>query len=86
MTKQRLNNLLLMAMTLAVAAPGISGAHAQTYMDLHDLDTSTLASPQYSGIPVQGDGNLYGTTPSVGRYSDVRTPRSNFEGEKKWEN
>jgi uncharacterized repeat protein (TIGR03803 family) len=69
MTMLRLNNLHLLArvMTLAVATFGISGAHAQTYTDLHDFDTPTLASPQYSGILAQGrDGNLYGTAPLGG--------------------
>jgi uncharacterized repeat protein (TIGR03803 family) len=61
-------HLLGMATILAIAAPGISSARAQnTYADLHDFNTSTLASPEYSGILAQGrDGNLYGTTPSGG--------------------
>lgn len=63
---QRFNNLTL-AMTLIVTAFGISGAYAQTYTDLHDFDTPTLASPQYAGILAQGrDGNLYGTAPLGG--------------------
>jgi uncharacterized repeat protein (TIGR03803 family) len=69
MTMQRLQNLHLRAwvLTLALATLGISGAHAQTYSDLHDFDTPTLASPQYPGILSQGrDGNLYGTAPLGG--------------------
>jgi uncharacterized repeat protein (TIGR03803 family) len=68
---QRFNNLplLALAMTLALATLGISGAHAQTYTDIHDFDTPTLASPQYSGILAQGrDGNLYGTAPLGGDF------------------
>jgi uncharacterized repeat protein (TIGR03803 family) len=68
---QRLNNLplLALALTLALATLGISGAHAQTYTDIHDFDTPTLASPQYSGILAQGrDGNLYGTAPLGGDF------------------
>ena len=71
MTMQRLNNLPLLplALTLALATLGISGAHAQTYTDIHDFDTPTLASPQYSGILAQGrDGNLYGTAPLGGDF------------------
>ncbi len=71
MTMQRLNNLplLALALTLALATLGISGAHAQTYTDLHDFDTPLLASPQYSGILAQGrDGNLYGTAPLGGDF------------------
>jgi len=71
MTMQRLNNLplLALALTLALATLGISGAHAQTYTDIHDFDTPTLASPQYSGILAQGrDGNLYGTAPLGGDF------------------
>jgi len=71
MTMQRFNNLplLALAMTLALATLGISGAHAQTYTDIHDFDTPTLASPQYSGILAQGrDGNLYGTAPLGGDF------------------
>jgi uncharacterized repeat protein (TIGR03803 family) len=66
---QRLNNLALLALaiTLAFAAPGVSGAQAQTYSDIHDFAALTLDSPLYSGILAQGrDGNLYGTTPSGG--------------------
>src|ERR1700674_228834 len=69
MTMQRLQNLpvLALVLTLAFAALGISGADAQTYSDLHDFDTPSLASPQYEGILAQGrDGNLYGTAPSGG--------------------
>jgi uncharacterized repeat protein (TIGR03803 family) len=68
MIMQRFHNLALaLAMTLVVAALGISGAHAQTYNDIHDFDTSSLASPQYPGILAQGrDGNLYGTAPLGG--------------------
>ena len=56
-------------MMLAVATLGISGAYAQTYTDLHDFDTPTLASPQYEGILAQGrDGNLYGTAPLGGDF------------------
>jgi uncharacterized repeat protein (TIGR03803 family) len=66
MNTQRPNNLIL-AMTLLVAALGISGAHAQTYLDIHDFDTPTLASPQYPGMLAQGrDGNIYGTAPLGG--------------------
>jgi uncharacterized repeat protein (TIGR03803 family) len=71
MTIQRLNNLhlLALALTLAFATLGISGAHAQTYTDLHDFDTPFLASPQYPGILAQGrDGNLYGTAPNGGQF------------------
>jgi uncharacterized repeat protein (TIGR03803 family) len=72
MTMQRLNNLqiLAMAMTLAVATLGVSGAHAQDfYTDIHDFDTPFLASPQYAGILAQGrDGNLYGTAPLGGTF------------------
>jgi uncharacterized repeat protein (TIGR03803 family) len=71
MTMQRLNNLHLLAwvLTLALATLGISGAHAQNYLDLHDFDTPSLASPQYPGILAQGrDGNLYGTAPVGGTY------------------
>jgi uncharacterized repeat protein (TIGR03803 family) len=72
MTMQRLNNLqiLAMAMTLAVATLGVSGAHAQDfYTDIHDFDTPLLASPQYAGILAQGrDGNLYGTAPLGGTF------------------
>jgi uncharacterized repeat protein (TIGR03803 family) len=71
MTMQPLNNLRLLAWVsaLAFAAVGVSGAQAQTYTDLHDFDTPTLASPQYEGILAQGrDGNLYGTTPVGGDF------------------
>ena len=64
-----LNNLssLALAMTLAFAALGVSGASAQTYSDIHDFATSTLSSPLYTGILAQGrDGNVYGTAPSGG--------------------
>ena len=64
-----LNNLpsLALAMTLAFAALGFSGASAQTYSDIHDFATATLSSPLYTGILAQGrDGNLYGTAPSGG--------------------
>jgi uncharacterized repeat protein (TIGR03803 family) len=68
MTIQRLNSLAL-AMTLVVTALGISGAHAQTYTDIHDFDTPLLASPQYSGMLAQGrDGNIYGTAPLGGTF------------------
>jgi uncharacterized repeat protein (TIGR03803 family) len=63
------NNLssLALAMTLAFAALGVSGASAQTYSDIHDFATSTLSSPLYTGILAQGrDGNVYGTAPSGG--------------------
>jgi uncharacterized repeat protein (TIGR03803 family) len=69
MTMQRLNNLplLALALTLALAALGVSGAGAQTYSDIHDFAALTLDSPLYSGILAQGrDGNLYGATPSGG--------------------
>jgi uncharacterized repeat protein (TIGR03803 family) len=69
MTIQRLKNLTLLAlsMTMAFVALGVSGAHAQTYTDIHDFAAVTLDSPLYSGILAQGrDGNLYGTTPSGG--------------------
>ena len=72
MIMQRLQNLYLLALvpTLVFAALGISSAHAQTYTDLHDFDTPTLASPQYPGILAQGrDGNLYGTAPLGGDFS-----------------
>jgi len=71
MTLQRFKNLplLALAITLAVAALGISGAHAQTYTDIHDFDTPLLASPQYPGLLAQGrDGNLYGTAPLGGDF------------------
>ena len=68
MTLQRLNGLAL-AMTILVVALGISSARAQTYSDIHDFDTPTLASPQYAGILAQGrDGNLYGTAPLGGDF------------------
>jgi uncharacterized repeat protein (TIGR03803 family) len=52
---------------MAVAALGVSGAHAQTYTDIHDFNATGLASPQYSGILAQGrDGSLYGTAPIGG--------------------
>ena len=55
-------------MVLTLATLGIPGAHAQ-YTDIHDFDTPTLASPQYSGILAQGrDGNLYGTAPLGGTF------------------
>lgn len=66
---KRLNNLPLMALVviLTIAALGVSGAHAQTYTDIHDFDTPLLASPQYAGMLAQGrDGNLYGTAPLGG--------------------
>jgi uncharacterized repeat protein (TIGR03803 family) len=69
MNMQRLQNLHLLALvlTLAFGALGISSTDAQTYTDLHDFDTPTLASPQFSGILAQGrDGNLYGTAPVGG--------------------
>jgi uncharacterized repeat protein (TIGR03803 family) len=69
MTKQRhILHLLLMATILAIAALGVSSAHAQnTYTDIHDFNTSTLVSPEYAGLLAQGrDGSLYGTTPSGG--------------------
>ena len=69
MKKQRPRNMCLLArvFALALAALGISGAEAQTYTDIHDFDTHTLASPQYPGILAQGrDGNLYGTAPLGG--------------------
>ncbi len=69
MTLQRLQNLplLTLVLTLAFASLGISGAHAQTYIDLHDFATPNLTSPQYPGILAQGrDGNLYGTAPVGG--------------------
>ncbi len=68
MTKQRLNqrHVLALAAILAVAAFGIPGAHAQ-YVDLHDLNTPSVVSPEYSGILAQGrDGNLYGTASAGG--------------------
>ena len=68
MTKQRFHTLHLLALaaTLAVAAFGIRGAHAQ-YTDIHDFNTPNLASPQFPGILAQGrDGNLYGTAPLGG--------------------
>jgi uncharacterized repeat protein (TIGR03803 family) len=71
MTMQRFNNLHLLALvtTLAIAALGIPGAQAQTYTDIHDFDTTLLASPQYSGMLAQGrDGNLYGTAPLGGTF------------------
>jgi len=71
MNMQRFNNLHFAAwvIALAVAALGVSGAHAQFYSDLHDFDTPTLASPQYPGILAQGrDGNLYGTAPLGGTF------------------
>jgi uncharacterized repeat protein (TIGR03803 family) len=71
MTIQRRNNLplLALAMTLALVTLGISGAYAQTYTDIHDFDTPTLASPQYPGILAQGrDGNLYGSAPLGGDF------------------
>lgn len=69
MTIQRIKmKLLVLAVTLAVAAFGIP-AKAQTYTDIHDFDTPSLASPQYSGILAQGrDGNLYGTAPLGGDF------------------
>jgi len=69
--KKRPSNfhLLALATTMAVATLGIPGAQAQTYTDLHDFDTPTLASPQYEGILAQGrDGNLYGTAPVGGDF------------------
>src|ERR1700704_2125886 len=69
MTMQRRHNLHLLelVLTLALTALGISGAHAQTYTDLHDFDTPDLTSPQYPGILAQGrDGSLYGTAPIGG--------------------
>lgn len=69
MTMQRFNNLLslALAMTLGMAALGVSGARAQAYNDIHDFAALTLDSPLYAGILAQGrDGNLYGTTPSGG--------------------
>jgi uncharacterized repeat protein (TIGR03803 family) len=39
------------------------------YTDIHDFNTMTLASPQYSGVLAQGrDGNLYGTAPAGGKF------------------
>lgn len=68
MTLQRPKNLHLLALVLTLATLGIPGAHAQ-YTDIHDFDTPTLASPQYSGILAQGrDGNLYGTAPLGGTF------------------
>jgi uncharacterized repeat protein (TIGR03803 family) len=71
MTTKRFSSpyLAALAMTLIVAALGISSAHAQTYTDIHDFDTPTLSSPQYDGILAQGrDGDLYGTTPLGGDF------------------
>src|SRR5258708_36316512 len=72
MTKQRRSlHLLLMATISTMAALGISNAHAQnTYVDIHDFNTTTLVSPEYAGLLAQGrDGNLYGTAPSGGTLS-----------------
>src|SRR6266576_4736208 len=69
MMKRPLNNMYLqvMAVILAFAALGVSGASAQTYSDIHDFAALTLSSPLYTGILAQGrDGNLYGTAPSGG--------------------
>jgi uncharacterized repeat protein (TIGR03803 family) len=69
MTVRPLNNFssLALAITLAFAALGVSGASAQTYSDIHDFAASTLSSPLYTGILAQGrDGNVYGTAPSGG--------------------
>ena len=69
MTTQRINtlHLLTLATVLALAALGVSSAQAQTYTDLHDFDTPSLASPQFPGILSQGrDGNIYGTAPLGG--------------------
>jgi uncharacterized repeat protein (TIGR03803 family) len=69
MIMQRLRDLHLpiLLLIMAFATLGISGAHAQTYTDLHDFDTPDLTSPQYPGILAQGrDGNLYGTAPLGG--------------------
>ena len=71
MNKYRINNLqtLVLAMALAVSLLGVSGAQAQTYTDIHDFNTTDLASPQYSGVLAQGrDGNLYGTAPVGGTF------------------
>lgn len=52
---------------LSVLALGISVARAQTYADIHDFDTPSLASPQFPGMLAQGrDGNLYGSAPLGG--------------------
>jgi uncharacterized repeat protein (TIGR03803 family) len=60
-------DLPALVLILTVAALGIGGAHAQTYTDLHDFSTATLASPQFSGILAQGrNGDLYGTAPVGG--------------------
>jgi uncharacterized repeat protein (TIGR03803 family) len=64
-----LNNVpsLVLAVSLAFAALGVSSASAQTYSDIHDFAAATLSSPLYTGILAQGrDGNLYGTAPSGG--------------------
>jgi uncharacterized repeat protein (TIGR03803 family) len=69
MIMQRLRDLHLpiLLLIMAFATLGISGAHAQTYTDLHDFDTPDLTSPQYPGILAQGrDGDLYGTAPLGG--------------------
>lgn len=71
MNTRRLQNLPVLAvvLTLTLAALGISDARAQVYTDLHDFNTATLASPQYSGMLAQGrDGNLYGTAPAGGTH------------------
>jgi len=68
---RRLQNLLQLAfvLTLVLSALGVSGAHAQTYSNIHDFNTTTLTSPQNAGILAQGrDGNLYGTTPTGGTH------------------
>src|SRR5437660_1280788 len=70
-TMRRLQNLLQKAfvLTLVLSALGVSGAHAQTYSNIHDFNTTTLTSPQNAGILAQGrDGNLYGTTPTGGTH------------------
>jgi uncharacterized repeat protein (TIGR03803 family) len=56
---------LLLTLTFAVLA--IPQAGAQIYTDLHDFQTPSLASPQFSGILAQGrNGDLYGTAPVGG--------------------
>jgi uncharacterized repeat protein (TIGR03803 family) len=97
MNTRRLQSLAVLMLTMILAVLGVSSVRAQVnsdiqiYSDLHDFNTPTLASPQYSGMLAQGrDGNLYGTAPAggtlgfggvfkvtpTGTYSDIY----NFDG------
>jgi uncharacterized repeat protein (TIGR03803 family) len=68
MKLHRLQNILTLTLVLSFTfALAARTACAQTYADLHNFSTTTLASPEDAGLLAQGrDGNLYGTAPAGG--------------------